>query len=191
MKGNTLFRPALPRAVALAQALVASRLGEGGRAVDATVGNGHDTRFLADLVGESGTVVGFDVQAEAIAETRDKTSLYPQVRLIRDGHENVLNYLEGKIDAAMFNLGYLPRFDKSVITRPDTTVAALNGVVSQLEAGGIVTVVLYTGHEGGREEAEAVSKWVESLDQDDFSAIEYRFVNQRNSPPSLVAIERK
>lgn len=191
MKGNSLFRPALPRAVALAQALVASRLGEGGRAVDATVGNGHDTRFLADLVGESGTVVGFDVQAEAIAETRDKTSLYPQVRLIRDGHENVLNYLEGKIDAAMFNLGYLPRFDKSVITRPDTTVAALNGVVSQLEAGGIVTVVLYTGHEGGREEAEAVSKWVESLDQDDFSAIEYRFVNQRNSPPSLVAIERK
>lgn len=191
MKGNSLFRPALPRAVALAQALVASRLGEGGRAVDATVGNGHDTRFLADLVGGSGTVVGFDVQAEAIAETRDKTSLYPQVRLIRDGHENVLNYLEGKIDAAMFNLGYLPRFDKSVITRPDTTVAALNGVVSQLEAGGIVTVVLYTGHEGGREEAEAVSKWVESLDQDDFSAIEYRFVNQRNSPPSLVAIERK
>lgn len=191
MKDGSLFLPTLPRSVALAQALVESRLGQGGRAVDATVGNGYDTRFLADLVGVEGMVVGFDIQAEAIAGTREKTASCPQVRLIHDGHENVLDHVEDGIDAAMFNLGYLPRFDKSVITRPETTVAALKGILSRLVAGGIITIVLYTGHEGGAEEAAAVGQWVEGLDQDEFSAIEYRFINQRNSPPSLIAIERK
>ena len=31
-------------------------------AVDATLGNGHDTCFLAEIVGDNGKVFGFDIQ---------------------------------------------------------------------------------------------------------------------------------
>lgn len=37
--------------------------------VDATMGNGHDTLALAQLVGPSGTVYGFDIQQEAVDST--------------------------------------------------------------------------------------------------------------------------
>ena len=35
---------------------------EGDYAVDATLGNGHDTCFLAKIVGDNGKVFGFDIQ---------------------------------------------------------------------------------------------------------------------------------
>jgi ubiquinone/menaquinone biosynthesis C-methylase UbiE len=34
--------------------------------IDATVGNGHDTLFLATRVGATGKVYGFDIQQEAL-----------------------------------------------------------------------------------------------------------------------------
>ena len=40
----------------------------GDRVVDATMGNGKDTAFLAELVGEDGHVTAFDVQ-EAVSYT--------------------------------------------------------------------------------------------------------------------------
>ncbi|WP_235597825.1 methyltransferase domain-containing protein, partial [Geobacillus stearothermophilus] len=53
-----------------ARFLLDQAVNEGDIAVDATVGNGHDTVFLAELVGERGHVFGFDIQAEAIATAR-------------------------------------------------------------------------------------------------------------------------
>ena len=40
--------------------------------MDATVGNGHDTVFLARLVGETGKVIGFDIQEQAIKNTTER-----------------------------------------------------------------------------------------------------------------------
>ena len=42
----------------------------GDTAVDATMGNGHDTQFLCELVGESGHVFAFDIQEQAVENTR-------------------------------------------------------------------------------------------------------------------------
>ena len=56
-----------PRATQLAHDLAGARLRPGDRAIDATVGNGHDTVVLAEKVGSGGRVFGFDIQAEAIA----------------------------------------------------------------------------------------------------------------------------
>ena len=55
-----------------ARKLLEKAVGGGGAAVDATMGNGHDTLFLAKLVGSSGKVFAFDVQAGALecAEVR-------------------------------------------------------------------------------------------------------------------------
>lgn len=60
----------LMRPLACAHDWVERVLVPGDSAVDATAGNGYDTLFLARLVGPSGHVHAFDVQAAALEETR-------------------------------------------------------------------------------------------------------------------------
>ena len=43
---------------------------KGGVAVDFTRGNGHDTLWLSQAVGENGKVYAFDVQAAALDSTK-------------------------------------------------------------------------------------------------------------------------
>ncbi|HRQ91146.1 MAG TPA: class I SAM-dependent methyltransferase [Bacteroidia bacterium] len=176
-----------PRVTHFAQDLVARHLPEGSRAIDATVGNGHDTLFLAQCVGVAGRVDGFDIQAEAIATTRERTKHLPQVRLHHIGHEAMESIVEGHVDAIMFNLGYLPSGDKSLVTRPPTTLAALGSAAALLSTGGILAAVVYPGHPGGDEEAAAVDGWFASLDPGRFQAIRYAPLLHPQSPYLLAA----
>ena len=163
--------------------------------VDGTVGNGYDTVFLARLVGPEGRVLGFDLQAEAITATRERleeAELNDRVDLFQECHGDVGERLSDQVEAAIFNLGYLPGSgEKAVITRPETTLAALEAVVERLSLGGVLVVVVYPGHPGGDEEALAVETWASGLPQDPFTAVCYRNLNQVNSPPFLVAVERR
>ncbi len=182
------------RATELARKLVAERVLDGATAVDATVGNGVDLVFLSGCVGPNGRVIGFDLQPEAIERSRVRWSeaeVQCALELHAVGHERMAEFVEGEIAAAMFNLGWLPGGDKSVVTRQETTVAALELVAARLRRGGVVTVVCYPGHEGGAAEAAQVSAWAEGLEQETFSAVRYGFLNQRNAPPFLVAVERR
>lgn len=138
---------------------VAERLQRGDVAIDATVGNGHDTVFLASTVGPSGSVYGFDVQPAALAATRrrlERVGLAPRVVLIEAGHQEMTHRLPaevaGRVGAVMFNLGYLPGSNRSVVTAPATTQAAVGSAVGLLRPGGIVSVLVYTGHPGGEAE---------------------------------------
>ncbi len=165
--------------------------------VDATVGNGHDTRFLAECVGPRGSVFGFDIQQLALDTTAyllKKNKLDAQVRLIKAGHEKMDRHIDvdhhGKIAAAMFNLGYMPRGDKRVVTRVETTIAGVRLAASMIRPGGIVSIVAYRGHPGGRQEAEAVDRWAGTLDQQAYEVMRYEFINQKNLPPFLLLIER-
>ena len=54
----------------LVQDFLAARLADPRLCIDATCGNGGDTAFLCRLVGKEGRVLGFDIQPEAIASTR-------------------------------------------------------------------------------------------------------------------------
>lgn len=182
----------------VAKRLSGRALDPGAIAVDATVGNGHDTLFLARAVGPSGRVYGFDVQEAAIDRTRQRLTtagVASRVTLIRDGHETMDQHMppeaRGRVATVMFNLGYLPGGDKARITRPATTVAALDQACRYLQPGGVITVVQYVGHEGGAAEAQAVDEWAKALDQTAYQALMYRFINQRNAPPRLLAIGRR
>lgn len=178
--------------------LATGSLSPGSVAVDATIGNGHDTLVLARAVGAEGRVFGFDVQAEALEQTRDRlesAAQRQQVELYQVGHEamdrRVPTALHGEVGAVMFNLGYLPGSNAQLTTTPDTTIPALASALRLLRPGGRITVVIYTGHEGGAEEAEAVDAWAEELSQEQFQVLSYRFLNQRNHPPRLVAVEKR
>lgn len=49
-----------------------------------------------------------------------------------------------------FNLGYLPGGNKSIITVSDTTLSALKAAERILMPGGLISLVVYIGHPGGR-----------------------------------------
>lgn len=164
--------------------------------VDATMGNGHDTLFLAELVGEKGQVHAFDIQQQALEQTTKRLSeanLTSRVACHLVGHEHVLDYLapEDQIQAAIFNLGYLPNSDKHCITLPETTKQALDGLLSRLKAKGRIIVVSYYGHAGGAEELHAVEQYCQALPQESINVLKYQFINQKNQPPILFCIEKK
>lgn len=157
--------------------------------MDATCGNGHDTVFLARLVGEQGRVLALDIQAQAIENTRKRlidAGMADRVQLIEADHARLDEYLPDKIKAAMFNLGYLPGGNHQFTTSGRATVAALEHCMNRLVAGGLVTVVAYPGHPGGGEEIEQVKAYLAQLDQKEYETWQLNFINQRNDPPCLL-----
>lgn len=138
--------------------------------IDATAGNGYDTTFLASVVGIEGKVFAFDIQDQAIDNTRQKLvalSLNQSVVLIKACHslllQNIPACYTGNIQCIIFNLGYLPGSDKSCITRAATTLQALEQSIELLADNGLLSIMLYPGHEGGQQESEKVLKWIDQL----------------------------
>ena len=138
--------------------IIENALYDGARAVDATLGNGHDALWLCNLVGERGHVYGFDVQREAVdrsAARLAENGIADRATLICDGHQNMLAYIdEESVDAVMFNLGWLPGADHIVTTQTETTLTAVNAALRALKMGGVMTVCVYPGHARARSAAE-------------------------------------
>jgi predicted methyltransferase len=138
--------------------------------VDATAGTGRDTLLLAERVGPAGRVFAFDIQSAAEAATKDRLAQHgwgERLTFFRRGHEEMESCLppelRGRIAAVMFNLGYLPGGDKSIITTPATTVAALSQALQWIAPGGLISVAIYRGHPGGESEYEAVTRWMRDV----------------------------
>ena len=160
--------------------------------VDATCGNGGDTVFLASLVGENGLVFGFDIQKEAIQNTKKRVEnegYSSFVQLFLDGHENMEAYLgERKADAFVFNLGYLPKGDHTIHTKGETTIKALEIALSHLSQNGIIALSIYHGGDSGFEERDAVLAYLEALDSKKYNVVLHNYMNKPNFPPLFVLI---
>ncbi|WP_153722958.1 class I SAM-dependent methyltransferase [Sporosarcina cascadiensis] len=182
----------LHRVLPISKRLISERVQSGETVVDATAGNGNDTLFLAELVGENGRVIAFDIQQKALDATKQHLGeLAGRTRLILDSHANVREYVDGEIGGAMFNLGYLPYSeDESIITTPSSTIAALDALLGLLKKSGIITITVYDGHDGGSEERDALLAYIRTLHQGDVHAIRYELLNQRRNPPFLIAMEK-
>ena len=156
--------------------------------VDATMGNGHDTLFLAKLAKQ---VYAFDIQEKALEKTsqRLQEAGLTNAELILQGHETVDQFV-GEVKVAIFNLGYLPSADKNIITKPQTTIEALEKLCRMLIKGGRIAIMIYYGHEGGDMERDAVMDFVSQLPQQEYTATIYRTLNQINNPPFLIMIEK-
>ncbi|NEY21008.1 methyltransferase domain-containing protein [Bacillus ginsengihumi] len=184
--------------LSFAHSLINKAVSEGDSVIDATVGNGHDTVFLAKLVGESGHVFGFDVQETAIQNTTKRLQAEKvdhRVTLFHKGHETILDSIpetaHSTITGAIFNLGYLPHSDKNITTKPNTTIMAIEQILQMMQAGGIIVLVVYHGHEEGVIEKEQVLEYVQHLDQQVAHVLQYGFINQKNNPPFVIAIEKR
>ncbi|MHB1125341.1 MAG: tRNA (mnm(5)s(2)U34)-methyltransferase [Bacillota bacterium] len=183
----------LANAITLARTAVGKVLQPGDAAVDATAGNGHDTLFLARMVGPHGRIYAFDLQEQALANTTCRLQAageLAQVRLFQTGHEEMPVYVGEMVKAAMFNLGYLPGGDHRLVTRPETTIAALRAALELLHPGGVVTVVIYQGHPGGSEEGQAVRAMAAQLPQDKWDVLQVDYPNRVHDSPYLIIFHR-
>ena len=179
----------IKRPITLSHDFLAEVIDKKSIVVDATMGNGHDTAFLAK---KAGKVYAFDIQKQALDKTSQllESQGLTNAELILDGHETLDHYVDEPITAAIFNLGYLPSVDKSLITKPSTTLEALTKILERLVVGGRVSLMVYHGHAGGAIEKEKVLAFVENLSQEDFATMLYQPLNQVNTPPFLIMIEK-
>lgn len=182
-----------PNAVSLAHELAKRIVRQGDIVVDATAGNGYDTIFLAQLVGSTGQVFSFDIQEKAILATKEKLTLAnldSRVKLIQDGHENLDKYLLEPVKLIIFNLGYLPGGDKSIITKPLTTLTALEKSVRLLEPDGAVLLTVYTGHPGGQDEWECIQEYIGSLSKEQYDVLLCKHLNRNVNHPFTIMIQK-
>lgn len=186
----------LEKILKFASTLVKLTTKEGDIVVDATVGNGKDTLFLAQLVKTKGRVYGFDIQHQAIENTHKLLTdhFIDNVFLNEIGHEHILDSIPKKhhkqISCAIFNLGYLPHGDHRITTTYETTIEAIKQLLMILKVSGIIVLVVYPGHPEGKKEKDELIKFVSNLNQKEVQVLEYRFMNQINDAPFIIALEK-
>lgn len=184
----------ITRTTELAMSVTLTYIRPGDTVVDATCGTGQDTVALARAVGDEGTVYAFDIQKTAtlLTEARLLSHGIANVRLKTQSFVTMDEYVpENSAAAVVFNLGYLPGGDHSITTTADTTLSGLECALRIIRPGGIVTVVMYDGHEKGAEEKKAILGWAEKLDQSRYHVAYVSLLNQKNDPPEIVWITKK
>lgn len=183
-----------PRPTALAQDLLRPLIRPGDLVIDATAGNGHDTNFLAECVGETGRVLAFDVQHAALVSARERVAaagLAGRVEFFHESHVHMEAHASpGAVAAILFNLGYLPGEDHELTTEAGETLAALETATRLLQPGGILSVICYPGHPTGAVEALAVETWITPLMSEGWRAARYGAIGTRRPAPFLIVARK-
>lgn len=182
-----------PRPTHLLHLLLKEKISPGDTVIDATAGNGHDTLFLADAVGETGIVIAIDIQQQAIDSARTRleaASLAGRANFHRASHTQIREIASGITPTAiLFNLGYLPGGDHSIITRTADSVSAIAASIEILAQGGILAVICYPGHSGGDEEASSVSSFISS--QSELLTARYGLIGTHDPAPFLLLSQKR
>ena len=135
--------------------------------LDATAGNGFDTLFLSQQVGANGRVHSIDVQSDALTITKnllEHNGIAQRLITHLSCHSKMETVLppstKGEIRAITFNLGYLPKGDKSITTNEKTTLFAIHKAYDWLKERGVLSVLCYVGHPGGKKEEKTVRQLI-------------------------------
>lgn len=165
--------------------------------IDATLGNGHDSQYILSLKNFTGELLAFDIQSKAIENASQRViqlinSTNKHYSFILDSHANISTYIENRdVQAAIFNLGYLPGGDHTITTHYQSTIKSIDSILKNLSAGGQIIVVIYSGHEEGMIEKNELLNYYSQLSQDQYQVLTYQFINQINHPPMLMVIEKR
>lgn len=158
--------------------------------IDATAGKGRDTALLCRLTGEQGRVLAFDIQADAVRQTRAllaEQGLHAEV--IQDSHANMARYASpGTVDCIVFNFGRLPGGDPKIFTTAETSLPAIDAGLALLRPGGVMALALYYGKENGYGERDAVLARLRALDDRAYTVLACDWLNRKNDPPLPIFI---
>ena len=184
----------ITRVTEFAMTVTLAYVSSGDTVVDATCGSGQDTLVLSRAVGDTGKVYAFDIQRKAVllTETRLKSHGCGNVHIAMKSFASMSEHIApGTASVVVFNLGYLPGGDHSVTTTAAETLRGLDAALDTIRTGGIITVVMYDGHEAGKEEKKRILKWAEDLDPQRYHASYVSLINQSNDPPEILWVTKK
>ena len=178
----------------LAAEILRAVLSPGDRAIDATMGNGHDTALLCSLVGPEGRVYAFDVQPAALEATRRRLAeegLAGQAELFLLGHEHMRETVGEPVKAIVFNLGWLPGGDHRITTLTETTLPAIQQALALLMPMGVLVICVYPGHPEGEREQEMVTRLLSSLSPREYNVLMQQFLNAGAGAPLCFAVQKQ
>ncbi|PSS05564.1 RRNA methylase [Actinidia chinensis var. chinensis] len=169
--------------------------------IDATCGNGYDTLEMVKMVSDKscgGHVFAMDVQKVALenaASLLDESLNSDErglVELFANCHSKMEQVVPSGVPVRLvaFNLGYLPGGDKAIITRSETTLQALEAAKRLLSPGGLISIVAYVGHPGGRDEFEAVEAFASGLPVENWICCKLQMLNRPLAPVLVLLVKR-
>lgn len=174
----------------LAHKWMREHVGEGAFCIDATAGRGFDTAFLCELVGNSGRVIAFDIQEEAVTSTKtllNEKELKAEVYL--ESHIKMNTYVDKQsVDGIMFNFGYLPGGDHKICTNKEESIKAIEVGLELLKKQGVMALCIYHGGDTGFEEKDAIMSYLKTIDSKKYTVVVSEFLNRPNCPPIFVGI---
>lgn len=179
----------------LAHRFLEEQVRPGALCIDATAGKGRDTALLCSLVGESGRVLAFDIQPQAIAETsallqREGYSARAELHCV--SHDRMAEFADPEtVDCIVFNFGWLPGGDHTIFTRAETSIPAIEAGLALLAPGGVMSLCIYYGGMSGYEEKDALLSYLETLDDKTYTVLLHSFHNRPNNPPIPVFIYKE
>ena len=160
---------------------------EGDICIDATAGNGNDTLALCQLVGESGKVYAFDIQEQAVLNTKKRLAdhgVENRAEVLLESHTNMNQYVEAdSVSCITFNFGYLPGGDHNLATKKESSIAAIHEGLRLLKKGGMMSLCVYSGGDSGFEERDAILEELKTLDGKKYLVILSQYYNRPNNPP--------
>lgn len=193
IRERACMRYCLKSARYLAREFLSRILEQGDHVIDATMGNGHDTLFLCNAVGPSGHVYAFDVQPQAVAFTEAllrREGLLDRADLILSGHQHMDQFVAVKVQAVVFNLGWLPGGDHSITTRWETTKEAVLKALDLLLPGGMLVLCAYPGHPEGDHERKELTSFFSSLSNRQYNVLRQVFLNAGPGAPECFVIQK-
>ena len=160
---------------------------EGDICIDATAGNGNDTLALCQLVGESGKVYAFDIQEQAVLNTKKRLAdhgVENRAEVLLESHTNMNQYVGAdSVSCITFNFGYLPGGDHNLATKKESSIAAIHEGLRLLKKGGMMSLCIYSGGDSGFEERDAILEELKTLDGKKYLVILSQYYNRPNNPP--------
>ncbi|XP_040988022.1 putative rRNA methylase YtqB isoform X1 [Juglans microcarpa x Juglans regia] len=174
---------------------------KGDTVIDATCGNGYDTLALLKMVSDElgrGCVYAMDIQKDAIVNTNSlleesvNANERDLVKLLPICHSELDKVVPEKASVRLvaFNLGFLPGGDKAIITKPETTLLALEAAKETVMPGGLISLVVYVGHPGGWQEWETIQAFASGLPVDEWVCRKFQILNKPWAPMPVFLFKR-
>lgn len=153
--------------------------------IDFTMGNGHDTLFLSDYCQH---VYSYDIQSLALEHTKLLVKGKKNITLFLKSHELFDEDVQ-EFDVGIFNLGYLPGGDLQLTTHYEVTLQAIDKALVHLSKKGCLYVVVYIGHDQGKE-SYFLQSYFQKLDHKLYNVAKFEMMN-KNHAPYVVIIEKR
>ena len=150
-------------------------------AIDCTLGNGHDTLFLASLFKE---VHSLDIQPLALKRSKERLKDTSNTYLYLLDHQYIDTLKINNVDLVLYNLGFLPGSDKKVITNYLSTITSLKKALNLINCDGVIIIASYIRQPNGKEEYENIINFLKT------NSINYQEYKSSDSFDILIEIKK-